>query len=490
MKQRIAIWAAVSTPEQATVDKDSLPGQDRDGRAWAEKNDYDVVATYEVPGHSRQYIHFHEAAEDIPAYAQLEQDCTDKAFDVLWCRERSRLGRTRALIHTVEAVVAESGAEVFSAKTPHEIGKSSKSHRSLISSFEAWQAEDEIDQLRKRHRSGMRARALQGLPSNNWAYGYRPVRDSKGRIIGGEFMPGEIEAVEIVTQLYLNGESLRVIADTLNDSSYPPRKLGQWSHRSIGRMMRNDFYAGFVTHGDVRNREPSDKYPALWDADTHARIILERERRKPGGSRYKSILSGCVLCHKCGSNMILGRPYLTAAYRFRCGKHAKKSLTGEACHANYVLEDDVIEAVELMLDRVRKMSQAELVEMLSGSDDSERSKLEKERERVKQAIDKDQAALDRLVQFVSAGALDVDACASENERITKRSKLAKKQLSEIDAALMRAPSIDEWLGFLAQVVAMPTDLTSINPDEGRPLLQRAGVRVWCEAGQVVRVEVG
>jgi hypothetical protein len=73
MKPRIAIWAAVSTPEQTTVDKDSLPGQVRDGRAWADGMG-DVVAVYEVPGHSRQYIHFHEAAEDIPAYAQLERD--------------------------------------------------------------------------------------------------------------------------------------------------------------------------------------------------------------------------------------------------------------------------------------------------------------------------------------------------------------------------------------------------------------------------------
>lgn len=52
---RVAIWAAVSDPGQATIDKDSLPSQVRDGRAWAESVGQ-VVAVYEVPGHSRHYV--------------------------------------------------------------------------------------------------------------------------------------------------------------------------------------------------------------------------------------------------------------------------------------------------------------------------------------------------------------------------------------------------------------------------------------------------
>jgi hypothetical protein len=34
-KKRIAIFASVSTPQQASVEKDSLPSQIRDGMAWA-----------------------------------------------------------------------------------------------------------------------------------------------------------------------------------------------------------------------------------------------------------------------------------------------------------------------------------------------------------------------------------------------------------------------------------------------------------------------
>ena len=142
MKPRIAIWAAVSTPEQATVDKDSLPSQIRDGKKWAEQHG-EVVTVSKIPGHSRKYIHFRDAAHDMPEYARLEQDCQRRAFDVLWCRERSRLGRTDALISTVEAVVLDSGAEVYSAAMPHQIGNATETSVIFTSAVERAMAQTE-----------------------------------------------------------------------------------------------------------------------------------------------------------------------------------------------------------------------------------------------------------------------------------------------------------------------------------------------------------
>lgn len=84
MKPRIAIWAAVSSKEQA-------------GREYAAQVGGEVVRVYQVPGHSRSYIKFDDATSDMEAYHQLEADCEAGTFDVLWCRNRDRLGRTEAL---------------------------------------------------------------------------------------------------------------------------------------------------------------------------------------------------------------------------------------------------------------------------------------------------------------------------------------------------------------------------------------------------------
>lgn len=159
MKPRIAIWAAVSSKEQATDEKTSLETQEQAGREYAAQVGGEVVRVYRVPGHSRSYIKFDDAAEDMEAYRQLEADCEAGTFDVLWCRNRGRLGRTEALGATTEAIIKASGAEVYSAS----MGVASDDP--LVGSIERGLAEK--DQLNRKgyHRTGMIARTQRGLPS-------------------------------------------------------------------------------------------------------------------------------------------------------------------------------------------------------------------------------------------------------------------------------------------------------------------------------------
>ena len=118
MTRRVAIFASVSSKAQATVDKDSLPTQEADGRAWAESVGGDVVAVYRVPGHSRRYIFYTDAEREMVACRQLRQDAEAKRFDVLWCRARDRLGRTDALISQVKALCRSANCSVHSAAVP------------------------------------------------------------------------------------------------------------------------------------------------------------------------------------------------------------------------------------------------------------------------------------------------------------------------------------------------------------------------------------
>jgi hypothetical protein len=107
MTLRIAVWAAVSSQAQLQ-NKDSLASQKRDGRLWADQVGGRVTHVLEVAGHSRSYIFFQDAAAAMPAYRELRRACEERAFDVLWCRSRDRLGRTDALIAQVEALVTTS----------------------------------------------------------------------------------------------------------------------------------------------------------------------------------------------------------------------------------------------------------------------------------------------------------------------------------------------------------------------------------------------
>jgi DNA invertase Pin-like site-specific DNA recombinase len=153
--KRIAIFAGVSTPQQASIEKDSLPSQIRDGKLWADSIGGDVVAVYEVPGHTRKYIFYHDAEADMEAYRRLREDAEDGRFDVLWCRSRDRLGRTTTLIHQIEAIVANADGEVYSAAVPHAIGESSRASNIFLASVETAMAESENVERARRHREGL-----------------------------------------------------------------------------------------------------------------------------------------------------------------------------------------------------------------------------------------------------------------------------------------------------------------------------------------------
>ena len=103
-KLRCVIWAAVSTPAQAADEKDSIPSQIAEAERFINSEGWQIVKTLIVPGHTRDYLFFRDAMEDVKAYRELYALCEAKAFDWLVVRDRSRLGRSDPLISQVEGL--------------------------------------------------------------------------------------------------------------------------------------------------------------------------------------------------------------------------------------------------------------------------------------------------------------------------------------------------------------------------------------------------
>ncbi|MEP7287053.1 MAG: recombinase family protein [Chloroflexota bacterium] len=115
MGLRAVIWCAVSSPEQATSDKESLPSQRQAGQDWCEKQGWATVEVLEVAGQSRNYIDIHDAAEDIQAYQRLITlwKSQPRSFDVLIARTMDRLARHNALLAYIIAQTIEIGASIY-----------------------------------------------------------------------------------------------------------------------------------------------------------------------------------------------------------------------------------------------------------------------------------------------------------------------------------------------------------------------------------------
>jgi len=484
-KLRVALFCSVSTPQQATVDKDSLPSQERDGRTWAESVDGEIVAVYRVPGHSRKYILFEGAARDVPVYAELRADCEGKLFDVLWCRGRDRLGRTDCLIATIEALVTEAGAQVFSAAMPTPLGQSSEASSLFLAAIERAGAQHENIQRLSRTLVGIRARTLRGLHPAVWPHGYRPVPGPEGSAVGAEFASGEIEAVQEATRLFLNGIGYFRIVQALNASPWRPRRAACWRYASVRQMMLSDVYAGLVGYGDAKTAEPSELFPALWDVSTYQRILEERTRRRHGGSPPASPVSGCVICARCEHPLSTMKPPKQARF-FRCRTHQERSITGLDCHYNYIREDVVIAFIEADL----RLDTPEGLDALLARHAPTHSRLAADLEAAQKQYSAILERQERMWRAVSDGTLpDGPARRKVSVELEAQEKAAKERVEALQAQTVRLPDVEEVRQRYVELTASQ-DLRSEPIEVVRARLQHAGVKVFVEEGKIVALVYG
>lgn len=482
---RIAIWAAVSTTQQAQANKDSLPSQVQAGRAFADKIGGRVSIVYQIRGHTRKYIFFDAAERDIPEYARLRADCEGQEFDVLWCRARDRLGRTDALIAQVEALVTEvGGAEVYSAAMPHEVGQEGDGTSQIyLSAIERAQAESENVVRTRRTQQGIKARIERGLPML-WPYGYRPVRNAEGDVIAGEFHPAQAGAVRLITRLYLEGVGYRQIRKKLEASPWDPMRSHHWSHRTVSDIVHNDFYAGYVSYGEYESNGRSDKYPHFWDVDTHRRILEEHERRYQGRNPPATPVSGIVICRRCGWTMTACMSGQHRAYH--C--HNARYIGGIECHPNTVHYAVIRSELLAYLDF---LSDERALEAALYTAAPERQVLEEEKGELQEYVaDLDQRRK-RLALAFSEGQMAVGVYRAADKDLLVSVEGASERLRELNEQLADLPYPEDRRLAVQSVV----DLTRVNPgwidempvEKARTALQQAGVKVYCEGGEVVEV---
>jgi hypothetical protein len=183
MTDRVVIWLAVSSPNQAAPDKVSLEEQERLGRAWCAAQGAQLVAVLTVPGFSRSetdvitaYEEF--AAEGIFVYHDLRRLWQEKAFDVLWVYIHDRIARSSALYAQVMSNVVKSGARIFS----HSDGWIDEHNVDAFIAIGGYSASSYIKHMKQRSASGKDKLAERGLPSQrDVLFSHRVVRDTYGR---------------------------------------------------------------------------------------------------------------------------------------------------------------------------------------------------------------------------------------------------------------------------------------------------------------------
>lgn len=283
--KKAALYIRVSTQEQAQ--EGYSVGEQKDRLiAYCKAHDWLVSELYVDAGYTGSNL-------KRPGMQKLIAE-TGK-FDVVLVYKLDRLSRSqRDTLYLIEEVFLPNDVDFVSMQESFDT--SSPLGKAMIG-FLAVFAQLEREQIKERTKMGRVARAKQGLYKGG---GQVPI--------GYEYKDGhlyvnpyEAEIVRLAFKWYLNGETLKTIAERLTEKGYKTRtgKERRWS--GIRAILGNEVYIGTMKYGDV---VLEDAHEAIISKEDFKAVQELREKKSVNykdSFKAKHLLAGLVYCGYCGA---------------------------------------------------------------------------------------------------------------------------------------------------------------------------------------------
>ncbi len=137
-------------------------------------------------------------------------------------------------------------------------------------------AQLESEQIGERVYVGMRQKASTegGILGFAHPYGYDYV-DGELRV-----NKKEVEAVKFIFDHYLSGKSTSTIAEELHKEGYPTKRNGCWSARTVGKILNNPVYCGYIEWEDILYKGTHELIINIDDFNS-VQILLSNNTRNP-----------------------------------------------------------------------------------------------------------------------------------------------------------------------------------------------------------------
>ena len=146
----------------------------------------------------------------------------------------------------------------------------------------------------------------------------------------------EARIVRLMVDGVLSGDGCTTIAKRLNAMGIPSGRGGLWSNLVVRNLLRNPRIAGLRTHkGEIVGEA---RWPAIITLDEHRRVraLVDDPARKGRRGKQPRLLTGVLVCGKCGVKMVGGRASMSRGGQpvYRCGRHVGSE---HGCNANSIL---------------------------------------------------------------------------------------------------------------------------------------------------------
>jgi len=260
-------------------------------------------------------------------FQKMLSDCEAGKIDIILTKSISRFARnTVDLLETVRHLKS-IGVEVrFEKEKIYSFSEDGELMLSLLASF----AQEESRSISENCKWGIRKRFQSGEigVANKRILGYRYDEVQKRYLI----VPEEAESVRWMFQMYLDGVTLREIADRMNRAGIRTIRGYTFQEASVRQLIFNEVYAGDMkrqkcyiadpiqknkvkNHGELPQYYMTDCHEAIIDRETYAKVKAEMKRRT-SLINPTYCFTAKIHCGICGANyarkkgIVKGRTYV------------------------------------------------------------------------------------------------------------------------------------------------------------------------------------
>jgi len=255
-------------------DQRSLEGQEMVCRAYAEKEDWEVLQTFSDAERSGTTTYGREGLFEMMAFIERNP------VDFVLVEDVDRLSRSAADTHMLAQILEE--AEVALVTVANGVVDD------LQLAFKAIQNQQYVRQTAQKTRRGQELAVEQGRISGSVTYGHKKIFkcDERGKPINGlrEIDDEQAKNVLWMFEEYVGGRSTIDICKDLNARGVPAPKGGKWgpgaltgsSGAAVG-ILRNRLYVGEFVWGRTKRRRKGGKIHTKPTAQADRKVSLHPE---------------------------------------------------------------------------------------------------------------------------------------------------------------------------------------------------------------------
>lgn len=396
-RKRVIHYSRVSAEEQADEGKDSIPDQIKRQRDRSAAMGWEVVDEIVIDGFSGRYwtyLEFSQAAalKNFPDPMRMWRHWEHKTFDILSCRDLSRLGREQSILSEFVGRTIAAGATIM----PLDEAPLDALNYRMSSAIGGMSAAQHVDNLIRYREMGMTRRAKDGRRVGMKAPAFfMDVFDKKNKHIGIKPDRGQFQRFfDNFPNAYCEAQlSYRAIGqhlydefgivDPLTNRPYKPHVFmtmlynpATWGHMAYGVRRQGSRYE-YKNQMWVTGDEPAPEsvnifYNAtepIWVSPTAERVKSELRFRHyvlKGRMQHRGryMFSGLLVCPICHSN--LGGSHKVTQYGdymyYRCVGLFGTTPPKNCDNRQYVPEVEVIDFLKPYIERlIAGVSPSELI---------------------------------------------------------------------------------------------------------------------------------